>query len=71
MQIFNHAGSLPTEDKDFLRPILLFALQAAARGVWDVLAKGDRAETPKLPNIPELKGHKHVYLWHCNGEVCD
>ena len=71
MQIFNRSGSLHSEDKDFLRPILLFALQAAARGVWIVMCKGDRAETPKLPNIPELKGHKHVYIWDCNGEVCD
>ena len=71
MQIFNRSGSLHLKDKDFLRPILLFALQAAARGVWIVMCKGDRAETPKLPNIPELKGHKHVYIWDCNGEVCD
>ena len=71
MQVFNHSGSLHLEDREFLRPILLFALQAAARGVWAVMAKNDWAETPKLPNIPELKGHKRVYLWDCNGEVCD
>ena len=73
MQIFNRSGSLHLEDKDFLRPILLSALQAAARGVRDVMAKSDWdfMAKSKLHEIPELKGHKHVYVWDCNGEVCD
>ena len=66
MQIFNGYGSLRLEDKDFLRLILHFVLQAAARGVWDVMDKKYRVPASKLPTIPELKGHKHVYVWDCN-----
>lgn len=71
MQIFNRSGSLHLEEKDFLRPILLFALQAAAYGVWNVMARNYRVKVSKVPNIPELKGHKHIHVWDCNGEACN
>ena len=64
MIIFNQFDPLSTEDVDFLRPRLVHVLQAAATGVWDV-SGGYRAKPPILPDLPELREGKCVYIYDC------
>ena len=65
MGIFNNFESLSSEDAEFLRPRLIHVVQAAATGVWDVL--GDRYEEkfPELPDLPELRERRYIYIYDC------
>ncbi|KAL8786141.1 MAG: hypothetical protein Q9195_008345 [Heterodermia aff. obscurata] len=65
MNIFNQFDALSPESIDFLRPRLVHILQAAASGVWDVYRHKYRECSPILPDIPELREGRHVYIYDC------
>ena len=65
MNIFNHFDPLSPEDVDFLRPRLVHILQAAATGLWDVYRSRYKCLSPILPDIPELREGRHVYIYDC------
>ena len=65
MNVFNQFDPLPSQDIDFLRPRLVHVLQAAATGVWDVYMYRYKNVSPILPDIPELREGRHVYIYDC------
>ena len=65
MKIFNQFDPLSPEDIDFLRPRLVHVLQAAATGAWDVVVRY-KGKVPILPDIPELREGRYVYIYDCN-----
>ena len=65
MKIFNQLDSLSPEDIDFLRLRLVHILQAATTGVWDIYRPSYQYISPVLPDIPELREGRHVYIYDC------